>query len=220
MNVTSSPTTGEAGRTAITEVGDSFAGAGDGGAGGGVGGGGVGDGGVGDGVGGGGVGGGGVGAGVGGGGVGGGGGGGAGGCSTLMTFLTSSSSLMASRTRSRTVHRPGAGAVTVTSLPVRVQRPSMFHSAWTISANGSWDDLVDVDVNVTCSPAMTGVGVHSKFAVGCASADPVPSGDTTAPATVAKQVVSRSLMEALLIRLTNVGAGALLAVFEKSSKSV
>jgi hypothetical protein len=137
-----------------------------------------------------------------------------------MSLVTSPSSLMASRTRSRTVHRPGAGAVTVTWSPVNVPRLSIFHSVRTISANGSWDDLVDVDVNVTCVPAMTGLGAHSKLAVGCASAAPVPSGDTTAAATTAKQVVSRSLMEALLIRLTNVGAGALLAVFEESSRSV
>jgi hypothetical protein len=47
-------------------------------------------------------------------------------------------------------------------------------------------------VNVTVVPATTGFGAQSKSAIGCATATPVPSGDTTAP-TVAKQAVSRSL---------------------------
>jgi hypothetical protein len=104
---------------------------------------------------------------------------------------------------------PGAGAVTVTwgseGVPAT---PSIVHCLCVMGADGCG---VDVSVNVTGVPEITGFGVQSKSAVGYASATPAPSGDTTAPA-VAKQAVSRSLTGALLIRLTNVGVDAPLAV--------
>jgi hypothetical protein len=113
----------------------------------------------------------------------------------VIVFVALALAPALSTTRTATVQSPGAGAVAVAVMLPAGERnskpgwPSRFHSILVIGLSGPAG--VDVDVNVTAVPAMTGFGAQSKSAVGAATATPIPSGDTTAP-TVAK-AVSRSL---------------------------
>jgi hypothetical protein len=114
----------------------------------------------------------------------------------VIVFVARALSTTPSMTRTTTVQSPAAGAVAVTLvveaglLISKPGSPSRLHSIRVIGVSAPAG--VEVAVKVTAVPATTGVGVHVKSTVGCASATPVPIGDTTAP-TAAKQAVSKSL---------------------------